>query len=135
MVYDVWFPAEMVGEPGFARWMSEVCAPRYPSVPKAHDNLKSLPSLGFRQTSSADLHYEVAMDLDALVGYVMTHSERIAAIGDGRETEEEQALFLNDGLRTLFAHHEQRAIVFGIWVQSFRRQRSENGLERFRRGR
>jgi SAM-dependent methyltransferase len=124
VVYDVWFPAEMVGEPRFAEWMSEVCAPRYPSVQKRHDNVRTLLDVGFRPTWSADPRYEVMMDLEALVAYLMTHSERVAAIGRGRETEGEQADFLTEGLRFLFPPGIERTLVFGIWAQAFRRQPS-----------
>jgi SAM-dependent methyltransferase len=124
VVYDVWFPAEMVGEPRFAEWMSEVCAPRYPSVPKQHDNLGNLLDVGFRPTWSADPRYEVGMDLQTLAAYLMTHSERVAAIEDGRETEAEQSEFLTDGLRLLFPPGVERTVVFAIWIQAFRRQPS-----------
>jgi ubiquinone/menaquinone biosynthesis C-methylase UbiE len=122
-IYDVWFPAEMVDEPRFAQWMSNSLAPRYPSIPKNHDNLKILPSLGFRQTWSADLRYEVVMNLESLVAYLMTHSERIAAIRDEQESETEQATFLREGLRSLFHHGSERNVVFGIWVRTYVRHR------------
>lgn len=126
VVYDVWFPAEMVDEPMFAHWMSDACAARYPSVAKSHDNLEALQSSGFRQSWSADPRYEVPLSLDSLAQYLMTHSERIAAIRDGREGEEEQAAFLRDGLRFLFEHENERAVVFGIWVRAYQRQMRPN---------
>jgi hypothetical protein len=102
--------------------MSEVCGPRYPSVPKRHGNVGALLDVGFRPTWSADPRYEVTMDLGSLVSYLMTHSERVAAIEDGRETEAEQADFLTRGLRFLFPPGVQRTMVFGIWIQAFRRE-------------
>jgi SAM-dependent methyltransferase len=122
VVYDVWFPADMVDEPRFADWMSVTCGPRYPSVPKRHDNLRALMHMGFRPTWSADIRHDVRMDLESLVDYLMTHSERIAAIQVGRETEAEQAEFFEDGLRSLFPDEIRRALVFGISVRAFRRQ-------------
>jgi SAM-dependent methyltransferase len=122
IVYDVWFPAEMVGEPRFAEWMSEVCAPRYPSVAKRHDNLGALLDVGFRPTWSTDPRYEFEMDLESLAGYLMTHSERVAAIEDGRETESAQADFLTEGLRFLYPSGGERTLVFAISVHAFRRQ-------------
>ena len=121
VIYDVWFPAHMVDEPRFSRWMCDVCAPRYASVPKNHDNVKALQGIGFLQTWAADARYEVPMDLRSLVEYIMTHSERIAAIQDGRETEPEQDRFLTDGLRALFRYETHRVVEFGIWVRAFRR--------------
>lgn len=127
VVYDVWFPAEMVGEPRFAEWMSAVCAPRYPSVAKRHDNLGALLDVGFRPTWSADPRYEVGMNLESLAAYLMTHSERVAAIEDGRETEAEQTDFLTEGLRFLFPSGVEQTMVFAIRVHAFRRQSSTPG--------
>jgi SAM-dependent methyltransferase len=124
VVYDVWFPADMVDEPQFADWMSVTCGPRYPSVPKKQDNLMALLDMGFRPTWSADLRHEVRMDLESLVDYLMTHSERIAAIQDGRETEAEQAEFFEVGLRSLFPDEIRRALLFGISVHAFQCQPS-----------
>jgi ubiquinone/menaquinone biosynthesis C-methylase UbiE len=124
VVYDVWFPAEMVGEPRFAKWMSQMCAPRYPQVQKRHDNRTALLDAGFRPTWSADPRYEVRMGVESLAGYLMTHSERVAAIERGDETEAEQADFLTEGLRFLFPSGAERTLVFGIWVQAFKRQAS-----------
>ena len=124
VIYDVWFPAEMVGEPRFAEWMSEVCAPRYQPVAKRHDNLRALLDVGFRPTWSADPRYEVRMDLESLAGYLMTHSERVAAIDDGRETEAEQADFLTEGLRFLFPPGSERTLLFAISVHAFQQQPS-----------
>jgi SAM-dependent methyltransferase len=118
-IYDVWFPAEMVDEPRFAHWMSNSLAPRYPSIPKNYDNVKTLPSMGFRQVWSADLRFEISLSLESLVAYLMTHSDRIAAIRVERESEAEQTGFLREGLRSLFAHESERNVVFGIWVRTY----------------
>jgi ubiquinone/menaquinone biosynthesis C-methylase UbiE len=122
VVYDVWFPAEMVGEPRFADWMSDVCVPRYPPVAKNRDNLTALPNAGFRRSWSADRRYEVAMTLGSLVELLMTHSERIAAVKDGRETEAEQREFLAGGLQYLFVGRPERTLVFGIRAWAFQRR-------------
>jgi ubiquinone/menaquinone biosynthesis C-methylase UbiE len=121
VVYDVWFPAFMVDEPRFAEWMTQVCGPRYPSVAKNMGNLEALEKIGFRQAWEADPRYEVQMSLRSVVECIMTHSERIAAIQEGRETESEQVRFLTDGLRPLFRERHERAVEFGIRAHAFQR--------------
>jgi ubiquinone/menaquinone biosynthesis C-methylase UbiE len=121
VVYDVWFPAQMVDEPRFAEWMTQTCAPRYPSIAKNQGNIQALECVGFKQTWTDDTREEVRMDLPTLVAYLMTHSERIAAIQEGRETEPEQERFLTDGLRPLYPEKDQRALEFAVRVKAFQR--------------
>ena len=61
------------------------------------------------------------MTLDALVAYLMTHSERIVAVREGLETEEEQEAFFADALRRFFAHTEDRQLGFRLVVRAFSR--------------
>jgi ubiquinone/menaquinone biosynthesis C-methylase UbiE len=119
VVYDVWFPAQMVDEPRFAVWMSQTCAPHYPSIAKNHGNIEALKGVGFTEIWTADTRTEVRMDLRTLVAYLMTHSERIAAIQEGRETEPQQEEFLTDGLRSFYRDKDQRAVEFGVRVKAF----------------
>jgi ubiquinone/menaquinone biosynthesis C-methylase UbiE len=121
VVYDIWFPSQMIDEPHFAEWMSQTCAPRYPSIPKNQGNIEALESVGFTQTWTDDTREEVRMDLRTLVAYLMTHSERIAAIQEGRETEREQERLLTDGLRPLYREKDQRALEFAVRVKAFQR--------------
>ena len=119
VVYDVWFPAEMEGVPAFAEWMQDTCGPRYPRVAKNRHQPDTMLEAGFRLDRRDDLRYEVSMRLEQLVDYLMTHSERIAAIGDGRETEQQQHAFLSEGLGRLFEETPVRELVFGIWVETY----------------
>ena len=57
--------------------------------------------------------------LQQLVDYLMTHSERITAINEERETEQEQHAFLAEGLAPLFEGGVERRLVFGIWVETY----------------
>lgn len=118
VVYDVWFPAEMTGAPAFAGWMQEACGPRYPRVAKNRHEPETMVEAGFRLDHRDDLRYEVRMRLEQLVDYLMTHSERIAAIDEGRETEPQQRRFLSEGLAPFF-EGGVRQLVFGIWVETY----------------
>jgi len=118
-VYDVWFPAEMSGIPAFAGWMQAACGRRYPRVAKNRHGPDEMLEAGFRLDRKDDLRYEVQMRLEQLVDYLMTHSERIAAIDERRETEEQQRAFLTDGLGPFFEEAAVRELVFGIWLETY----------------
>jgi hypothetical protein len=51
----------------------------------------------------------------------MTHSERIAAVRDGLETEAQQDAYLTDALRRFFPDAEPRLLGFGIPIEVFSR--------------
>ena len=86
---------------------------------KNRHELDAMVEAGFRLDREDDLRYEVPMRLEQLVDYLMTHSERIAAINDGLETEEQQHAFLHHGLAPLFEGEAVRQLVFGIWVETY----------------
>jgi SAM-dependent methyltransferase len=119
--YDVWFPAEMVNVSAFSTWMNDRCAPRYPNVAKHAYEADRLLEANFRLAWSDDLRYEVPMTLGQLVDYLMTHSERIAAIQSGRETEEGQREFLTEGSRTFFEGSVEQRLKFAIHAETYQR--------------
>jgi hypothetical protein len=61
------------------------------------------------------------MKQHSLVAYLMTHSERIAAIREGRETEGQQEAYLTEALRPFFPDAEPRPLGFGIPIEVFSR--------------
>lgn len=120
-IYDVRFRSEMVGEEAFAQWMKDECAPRYPPVQKNEFTSTIVASIGFVPTWEADLRFDVPMTQQSLVAYLMTHSERIAAIREGRETEDQQEAYLTEALRRFFPDSEPRLLGFGIPIEVFSR--------------
>jgi ubiquinone/menaquinone biosynthesis C-methylase UbiE len=121
VVYDVGFRAEMVGVDAFARWMSGGFAPRYPAVPKNEFRPASIATAGFDLVWHEDLRLEFEMTSDALAAYLMTHSERIAAVREGRETAAEQRAYLAHALAPFFSEEPARPLVFGIEIEAFAR--------------
>jgi ubiquinone/menaquinone biosynthesis C-methylase UbiE len=120
-VSDVWFRAEMLGVDTFADWMAQECAPRYRRVPKREYTEGSMSVVGFLPAWEENLRFPVAMKLDQLVSYLMTHSERIAAVREGTETEAQQDAFLTEGLKPFFEEADVRQLGFGIQIEVFSR--------------
>jgi ubiquinone/menaquinone biosynthesis C-methylase UbiE len=119
VVYDVWFRGEMVGADEFAEWMRGEASSRYRPVPKHQYSASTLATAGLSVAWEADLTYEVEMSQDELINYLMTHSERIAAVRDGRETESEQRRFLSKGIVPFYRDARSRRLAFGIEVEAF----------------
>jgi ubiquinone/menaquinone biosynthesis C-methylase UbiE len=116
-VYDIRFRAEMIGVDSFGDWMAHSCTPRYPHPAR---NEHDLASMGFRSLGSETLFREVMMTLDELTDYLMTHSERIAAVQEGRESEAQQRAFINESLAPMFEPAPVRSLTFGITIELFR---------------
>ena len=81
----------------------------------------ALAHAGFERAWETELRREVAMSRDALVQYLMTHSERIAAIREGLETESEQQRFLAEGIAPFYDNVVARRVAFGIQIEGYRR--------------
>lgn len=121
VVYDVWFRAEMAGLDEFTEWMRSEGSVRYPPVPRHDHSSSTVTAAGFAQAWEADLRCEIEMTHDELVSYLMTHSERIAAIQSGREIEAEQRRFLSEGIAPFYQDALTRSMAFGIDVEAFTR--------------
>jgi SAM-dependent methyltransferase len=117
LIYDVWFTAEMSGEPGFTAWLERISEERYPPVDR--NPRPDLLTMGFGLSWQEDVRRDVVMTLDELVAYLMTHSERIAAVESGHESEEEQRTLLASGVAPFFHGAHRRTLVFGIKVELF----------------
>lgn len=127
VVYDVWFRAEMADVPEFEEWMKGEGSSRYRPVAKHEYDEGTLAHAGFERAWEAELRREVEMGQDALVEYLMTHSERIAAIREGLETESEQRRFLADGIAPFYKDALTRRVAFGVQIDAFRRRSIASG--------
>lgn len=116
-IYDVWFRAEMVDVPGFGDWLSAESAAKYPPVAK-HPR-PDLAAMGFEPEWEEDLRIDVSMTPEELVAYLMTHSERIAAVRRGQESDEEQRALLLEGVGQFYESNLRRRLGFGIKAEMF----------------
>jgi hypothetical protein len=107
----------MTGEPGFGARLADIVERRYPAVVK--NPRLDLATIGFELFWKDDLRFEVPMTRDALAECLMSHSERIAAVKEGRETEAEQRRFLLDGLAPFFETEPTRELRFGARLELF----------------
>jgi SAM-dependent methyltransferase len=119
VIYDVWFRAEMANVPDFEEWMKGDGLSRYRPVAKHEYDEQTLAHAGFTRAWEAELRREVEMGLDALVEYLMTHSERIAAIREGVETESEQRRVLTEGIAPFYGDVPARRVAFGLQIEAY----------------
>jgi ubiquinone/menaquinone biosynthesis C-methylase UbiE len=124
VVYDVWFPAEMNGVAGFHEWATGEGLSRYVAAPRYGHDRETLQAAGFEYLWDADLRREVEMTQPELVAYLMTHSDRIAAVRQGLESEAEQRAMLSQGIGPFFAGEATRWLAFGIDVDVFEERNS-----------
>ena len=120
VVYDVWFRAEIADVPQFETWMKGDGSSRYRPVAKHEYDDAALAHAGFERAWETELRREFEMGRDALVEYLMTHSERIAAIREGLETETEQHRFLAEGIAPFYDNVLTRRVAFGIQIAGYR---------------
>jgi ubiquinone/menaquinone biosynthesis C-methylase UbiE len=122
VVYDVWFRAEMADVPQFAEWARGEGLSRYRPVAKHEYDERALGHVGFERAWESELRREIEMSREALVEYLMTHSERISAIREGLETESKQRRLLREGIDPFYMDARTRMVAFGIQIDAFRRQ-------------
>jgi ubiquinone/menaquinone biosynthesis C-methylase UbiE len=117
LVYDVYFRATMADEPGFEEWTSTNLGERYGAVPKQPRPASA--DVGFESVWTRDLPIDVEMGHSQLVELLMSHSERIAAVREGSESEDEQRSFLSQGTERFFSDGSVRTLGFGIRAELF----------------
>jgi ubiquinone/menaquinone biosynthesis C-methylase UbiE len=120
LAYDVWFLARMRDVPEFSDWMHST-SERYPQVQKAAHSREELASLGLHHRARGDLEEWVPIGARELCDYLMTHSERLAAVAEGCETETEQRAYLEDGLASFFDAADTRDVGFALAMDLYER--------------
>ncbi|MGY2892621.1 class I SAM-dependent methyltransferase [Deinococcus sp. UYEF24] len=95
-VYDMFFKGELESHPDFHAWMDTAYMTRYPSPPRWPYalNEEQAVSEGFSFHEERFDHVQ-PLSRAELVGYLLTHSNTVAATDEGRETPEATAAWLN----------------------------------------
>jgi hypothetical protein len=79
-------------------------------------------SAGLRHVLRGDSEYWIAMEVEQLTDYIMTHSGRLAAVQEGRETESEQRSYLRDGIAPFFESLATPQVCFGLGIDLYARR-------------
>ena len=96
VVYDSGFRGEMRENPRFADWARERYPARYPAPPRNRPNPapQAAGGHGFRLVEQERFANEVPFTVDGLVGYLLTQSNVVAAVGRGRESLDDARAWL-----------------------------------------
>lgn len=112
-LYDDFFRGELPGRENFAQFMAAYSA-RYPAPPRNRYTFGKAEAreAGFSFREDRFTH-PVPFTRPALVAYLLTHSNTIAATDSGRETVAEVAAWLDAWLRPFLPDGETRDFTFG----------------------
>ncbi|MEF2278580.1 methyltransferase domain-containing protein [Deinococcus sp. YIM 134068] len=126
-MYDDFFPGQMPGREDFAEFMAAYSA-RYPAPPRHRYEFGEAEAreAGFSYNEERFTH-PLPFTRPALVAYLLTHSNTIAATNAGRETAGEVAAWLDAGLRPFVPDGETRELTFGGLQMVLRPLHSGNG--------
>lgn len=84
-IYAGWFLAEMEGDPGFQGWFRSEHLARFPTPPRSRTRVDAglAAEHGYEWGGQEELRVDVPMRHEALVGYLLTQSNVIAAVEEG----------------------------------------------------
>jgi SAM-dependent methyltransferase len=104
VVYDNRFAGSMKENPGYGKWVKEEYAERYPAPPRHSDPLTDadVRKHGLAFLGREEYTNEVSFSLQELTDYLMSQSNALAAIEEGRENEENARKWLMDAQASFF---------------------------------
>jgi SAM-dependent methyltransferase len=102
VVYDNYFTAETTSFPEFQRWHEQSYLKKYPSPPLDEPLFADMQGKGLALVNHESHENVVAFSMEALVNYMMSQSNTIAAAEAGRETITEIRHWLETELRPIF---------------------------------
>ncbi len=123
IIYDNAFRGQMLGSPAFGPWVRESYLSRYPSPPRDRQPFTDEAARSFELEFQERETYsnEVEFDHQALVSYLMTQSNVIAAIEEGNETLEAVHSWLLGETTPFFDGHKPARFLFGGPISVLRR--------------
>jgi ubiquinone/menaquinone biosynthesis C-methylase UbiE len=113
------FRGEMRENPEFRTWTRERYLARYPTPPRNRPSLapEAATEHGFRLVKQERFDNEVPFAVDGLVGYLLTQSNIIAAVEQGRESLAEARAWLTREVEPLFPDTRATFVFDGaVWI-------------------
>lgn len=122
VVYDNAFLGVMEDQPAFSEWVRDIYIARYPSPPRDRRPLTAgeASQHGFHPLEAQRYTNTVTFSPEELVAYLMTQSNVIAAVEEGREPEETVATWLLSEVARFFSR-PQTVFHFGGTVTYLQR--------------
>ena len=102
LIYNDVFKGTMRENETFQKWFRDAYVDRYPAPRRRSAAPLDLTMPGFRQLHNEGFHHAQTYDVTELIAVLMTHTNTIAAIHDGRESSEAVAAWLRAALEPLF---------------------------------
>lgn len=118
-VFDHWLAGRMERERRFKAWF-EAYRKRFPGPPR-HPALDPARQEGFLPVARDKFEHVVPLPLDALVAYLRSQSNVLAAVASGAVRPEEAEAELRAGLRPFFRGGRPARVVFGGDLDLLRR--------------
>ncbi|ULH15245.1 class I SAM-dependent methyltransferase [Deinococcus sp. KNUC1210] len=113
-VYDMFFLAQLAGQPAFTNWMHEEYGVRYPPPPRWPSTLDAAQAQaeGF-SFAEGQFEHVVSFSRPQVVAYLMTHSNTVAVSDEGRETPQEIAAWLDSNIARFLPDGAVGQFTFG----------------------
>lgn len=116
-----WFAASMEGRPGFADWVRETYAVRYPPPPRSGSAARAEVLGAWRRVGVEQFDHTVPFRLNELIDYLTTQSNLRVVIDGGQEPEGAVRAWLAAELAPFFGGAETAAFGFAGLVACYRR--------------
>lgn len=119
VTYDNYFSGQMTENPDFYKWYKEEYLVKYPILARAKIELteENVNPYGFRLLGEEWNKNIVGFSLEAVVDYLVTQSNVIAAVESGKQKIEKVRVWLMEGIKPTFGDAEERKFLFNtpIW--------------------
>ena len=123
VVYDNYFSGRAEGDEEFRAWHRDSYLARYPSPPRGRVAFtgREAEEHGFRLLGGEVYPNAIGFTHGALVDFLLTQSNVIAAVEGGREEAGEARRWLSEGLAPFFAAGGEKSFLFDAPVWRLRR--------------
>ena len=123
VVYDDYMTGQMEGGEGFRSWHAETYRKKFPAPPRAPLSFteEQAEAEGFRRLLAERFEHSIAFTPEALVHFVTSQSNVIAAVEGGGLEIGDARRWLEEGVRPFFAGRGSARFVFEAVVWCLRR--------------